>query len=486
MADTLNCPNCGAPLDYKGSDPIIRCPYCNTSVVVPENLRAKPTFSSKPSNFTLTGSGDMGSLLQKARRIKEVKDLAQTGRIEEAISLYREITDSSRTDAEAAVQGLSEGRPIMLTDLSARSMAARGISVGSMSAQAPQYSTPAIQIQTPAGNTSNRAGCLVGCFVTGLTLFILAVTLIPIFASSIPMLVSSQNMPSIAMTMLPEISTSVPAIIPTVHTFAQQQWSFGDKGTGPGLFDDPRAIAVDPQSGTIFVANYQGGRVQAFDEKGKFITQWNVGDKKTIIQGMAADHKGNLFIASGGTVYRYNSESGELLSSYKPQGNNNIYYYEGVVAAPDGTIYVVGEGENIVHLNISGKILKTIPAAISSISGDSELDSHMAIDGEGNIYLLGTFNNAVFKFGPDGKYIDKFGGDGDNPGEFRAPHAIAVDGKGNIFVSDFKGIQAFSPDGRYSDVIDVTGAAFGMTFDDQGNLYITTNQNKVTKFTISK
>ena len=42
MPDTFNCPNCGAPLDYKGSDPIIRCPYCYISVVVPENLRAKP------------------------------------------------------------------------------------------------------------------------------------------------------------------------------------------------------------------------------------------------------------------------------------------------------------------------------------------------------------------------------------------------------------------------------------------------------------
>ena len=43
MLDTFSCPNCGAPLDNHGSDPMVRCPYCHTSVVVPKNLRDKPT-----------------------------------------------------------------------------------------------------------------------------------------------------------------------------------------------------------------------------------------------------------------------------------------------------------------------------------------------------------------------------------------------------------------------------------------------------------
>lgn len=42
MLDTFSCPNCGAPLDNHGSDSMVRCPYCNTSVVVPKSLREKP------------------------------------------------------------------------------------------------------------------------------------------------------------------------------------------------------------------------------------------------------------------------------------------------------------------------------------------------------------------------------------------------------------------------------------------------------------
>jgi sugar lactone lactonase YvrE len=137
-------------------------------------------------------------------------------------------------------------------------------------------------------------------------------------------------------------------------------------------------------------------------------------------------------------------------------------------------------------MDAEGKVLSTIPEAISSITGDSELNSKIAVDGEGNIFVLGTFNDAVFKFGPNGKYINKFGTDGDKPGQFRAPYAIAVDGKGNVYVSDFKGIQVFDNEGQYIDVIDVQGFCFGMAFDDEGKLYITTNENKILKFAISK
>jgi DNA-binding beta-propeller fold protein YncE len=288
-------------------------------------------------------------------------------------------------------------------------------------------------------------------------------------------------MPAIVQTILPAVSTSMPAL---PHGFAQQELSFGGEGTGPGLFTDPRAIAVDPASGNIYVADYEGGRVQAFDAQGKFITQWQVGDKKTIIMGMTADHKGNVFVATG-DIYRYDGSTGKLLDQIK--ADDTIFTYDDVVAAADGTLYAIGGGgETVIHLDTSGKIISTIPNAVSTVSGDSELDSKIAVDGENNVYLLGTFNNAVFKFGPSGKYLNKFGSDGDQPGQFRAPDTIAVDGQGNVYVSDFKGIQVFDKDGRYVDVISLDGACFGMAFDDQGKLYITTNVNKIIRFAISK
>ena len=36
---TLHCPSCGAPILPKGADAVVSCPYCHTSVIMPEALR---------------------------------------------------------------------------------------------------------------------------------------------------------------------------------------------------------------------------------------------------------------------------------------------------------------------------------------------------------------------------------------------------------------------------------------------------------------
>jgi len=132
---------------------------------------------------------------------------------------------------------------------------------------------------------------------------------------------------------------------------------------------------------------------------------------------------------------------------------------------------------------VNGKVTRTIPGAISSASGDSELNTRVATDGLGNIYALGTFNNAVFKFGPDGKFLTRFGKQGNEPGQISAGHAIAVDGKGRVFVADIKGVQVFDSDGRYLTVFKPDGVASGMVFNDKNELLIAA-RNKVVKFAL--
>ena len=41
MAQTFNCPSCGAPLEPDGDTPTIHCKYCNESVIVPADLRSQ-------------------------------------------------------------------------------------------------------------------------------------------------------------------------------------------------------------------------------------------------------------------------------------------------------------------------------------------------------------------------------------------------------------------------------------------------------------
>jgi hypothetical protein len=264
------------------------------------------------------------------------------------------------------------------------------------------------------------------------------------------------------------------------NTFANELLVFGSEGIGPGMFNDARSIAVDG-AGRIYVGEYTGGRIQVFDPAGKFLSQWNIGDRKTLIRGMAADRKGTVYVVSGGRIDRYNGETGEKLGQvdYARSGADDV------TVGADGGLVAAWHGgkDDIVTFDSNGRTLLTVPAAISTASGDSELSMRVAVDGAGYIYALGRFNDAIFKFGRDGKFMNRFGGGGDQPGQIRAGYSIAVDGYGRVYVGDMKGIQVFDANGRYLTLLTQKGMAFGMVFNDKNELFVVA-RDRVIKYAV--
>ncbi len=253
------------------------------------------------------------------------------------------------------------------------------------------------------------------------------------------------------------------------NSFATVLVEFGSEGIGPGMFTDARSIAVDG-AGQIYVGEYTGGRIQVFDPAGKFLTQWSIGDRKTLLRGLAADRKGTVYAVHGGGIDRYRGETGEKLGEVEYARSG----FDDVTTTPDGGLVAAWQSnrDDIVTFDSNGKVVRTIPAAISSASGESELSMRVAADGAGYIYALGRFNDAVFKFGRDGKFINRFGNGGDQPGQLRSAYSIAVDGYGRVYVGDMKGIQVFDANGRYLTVLGLQGIAFGMVFNDKNELFV--------------
>ncbi|HEV8589330.1 MAG TPA: hypothetical protein VGQ72_10685 [Pyrinomonadaceae bacterium] len=264
------------------------------------------------------------------------------------------------------------------------------------------------------------------------------------------------------------------------NSFATVVQTFGSEGIGAGMMTDARSIATDGQ-GNIYVGEYQGGRVQVFDAQGKFITQWMV-DRKMPLRALAADRRGTVYVVQHGTITRYEGQSGRSLGDVAYSDGSG---FDDVHTTPDGGLVCAWYSgrDDIVRFDAQGNVVRTIRAAVSTVADRSELDTRVAIDGLGNIYALGTFAEAVFTFSPEGKFLNRFGGSGDQPGQFRAGHAIAVDGKGRVFVSDVKGVQVFDSDGRYLTVFKPDGPAFGMVFNDKNELLVAA-RNKVIKFAL--
>jgi sugar lactone lactonase YvrE len=469
MSDTtklLICPACGAPLDPQPGEVTLKCGYCGNSVALPQSLRAPISHG----DFVTSSTGfDLNKMIGQAERMKEVVDLIHRGNKIGAIKVYREITGMGLKESKEAIEAIEAGRPIAM-DLGTQ-----------VSVSGQTYAQPTITVNA----RGSKLGLWLGCGITVLVLVIIAGALIPVLAT----------VPFIAALVGPSREIKIPgnesgepiAIqIPGMESaasFATEMLTFGGKGSGPGLFDDPRYVAVDG-AGNIYVGDYQDGRVQVFDGQGQFQRQINIGD--TILRGMAASPGGDLYLAYDGKVNIFNS-------SGQPQGTLAYDgYMDSIALGADGSLYAVTDGETLLRFNPDGSLSLEIPDAVSSISNDSELDTKIAVDGLGNLYALGTFNSAVFRFDPTGKFLDRFGGKtttpagGVDPGRFQAVDAIAVDGYGRVFVSDIWGIQMFGSDGQYLDFLKIEGVAFGMAFDLQNNLYIASNAGQVFKFEIEK
>ena len=444
MSQTFSCPKCAAPLDYDGgNDFTIRCPFCDNSVIVPEELR---------------GPADVPS--GHAKELGEIAFLARSGNKIEAIKLYRATFGGGLKEAKDAVEGIAANKNIVATLTRTEPVSGKAlVSIGALSM------APVIAI------------FVIACLAIGLGIF---AAFAPVQVANLIGLESTAT-PTRAVATRTPVPTPTPPPTPT-PSIATVALKFGGEGTGAGLFTDARSLSVDG-AGNIYVGEYKGARVQVFDASGKFITQWNAGDSNTRLQSLAADRKGTVYAVVDGKIARYEGASGKPLGALSyPDGDG---FYNITIAADGGLIGMWSEGreglitsikghrDDLVRFTPDGQVAKVIRGVISEQTGSAELNNYVAIDGLGNLYIIGgVFEPAVFKFTPEGKYVNKFGTKGNGPGQFNSPRAIAVDNQSRVYVADVRGIQVFDGNGRYLATFTVDGSATEMTINDKNELFV--------------
>jgi len=128
--------------------------------------------------------------------------------------------------------------------------------------------------------------------------------------------------------------------------------SWGKKGTGPGEFDIPHALAFDSQ-GRLFVADRGNNRIQIFDQNGKFVDQWPQFSRPS---GIFIDRHDVIYVADSesGSVakdhaawkrgIRIGSAKDGSLAAFIPDPNTDPNYMgtsaaEGIAADANGVIY---------------------------------------------------------------------------------------------------------------------------------------------------
>jgi ribosomal protein L7/L12/DNA-binding beta-propeller fold protein YncE len=387
----------------------------------------------------------LAETIQQANSMVEIVQLVQSGQEDAAIQLYQRAFDASFAEAQQAVHQISLG----------------------VTADTPVITIQTSSLDIPSRTIAKTTAGVVGgatCLGISLTVIIILATLIPVLFA-----LASSGGP------LEGLWNQINPV-----AFARVSSSFGEQGSGPGLFDDPRSIAIDP-SGDLFIANYSDGRVQKFDSSGEYQFLWNIGDE-AYPQGMAADRAGNVYIVAHGQIGKFDGATGRSLGQFG--GIGDIWLYS-IAATADGGLLVAADSEDILRFDVDGNLAFNLAEVPGSQTGDPDGVEDIAVDGVGNMYLLTDSDQPILKYSPQGRILARFGSEGDEQGQLLAPSAIAVDGQGRIYVSDFSGIQVFAPDGRFLDSINVEGYAFDMAFNQQGELWVVSNLPKIIKYQIA-
>jgi sugar lactone lactonase YvrE len=233
-------------------------------------------------------------------------------------------------------------------------------------------------------------------------------------------------------------------------------------GSVSGLQVDPDGVHIwaADRCGTNSCATSDVDPIVKLDSQGNVVTSFG-GGMLVWPHGLHVDADGNVWVTDaraananelgtnpdaaglGHRVIKF-SPTGEVLLTIGTGGQpgeppGGLFEPNDVLVAPNGDIFV-GEGHNAQFVTDP-----TQPGAISRIS----------------------------KYSADGTFLKSFGTFGFDPGQFRGPHALAMDSQGRLFVSDRGNnrIQIFDQEGNLLEVWMQFSRISGLHIDANDVLY---------------
>ncbi len=253
----------------------------------------------------------------------------------------------------------------------------------------------------------------------------------------------------------------------------EYQTQFGSAGTGDGQFKFPFGIAVEPSTGDIVVADREQARIQEFSSTGTFIRAFGYG------------------VSNGESKFEICTS--ECHAGVGGSGEGQLYRPDGITLDSSGNIWTVDENDDRVEeYNEKGERLQQFGIK-GSEPGQIAEPVDIAYD-NGNLYITEAKNQRVQEFSTSGSYITGFGSEGTGNGQFNIPYAITAGPKsGNLYVTDRENnrVEEFTSAGRFATTFGIKGkgngeieAPTGIVATGNETVYVTDHYNeRVQKWT---
>jgi DNA-binding beta-propeller fold protein YncE len=220
------------------------------------------------------------------------------------------------------------------------------------------------------------------------------------------------------------------------------QW--GRKGSGPGEFNSPIAVALD-RGNNLYVADSSNNRIQKLSPTGEPLAQFQFQSP----YALALDQQGNTYVADRGGDGRIQklSPDGHPIAQWGGRGSSDL---TSLALDQEGNIYVADiRNHSVRKLSPTGELV----AEWTSVGGRPfDLPWSVAVDRAGNIYVADLLadcrrGNCLFrdhriqKLSPTGELLAEWGGTGSDPGQFRGFLHVAVDNLDNLYVANSGRVQ---------------------------------------------
>ena len=186
-------------------------------------------------------------------------------------------------------------------------------------------------------------------------------------------------------------------------------------------FVEVAGVATDSQD-RVYAFNRGEHPMIVFDRDGRFLTAWG--------EGVFTNAHG-IHIGPDDRIYCADN-----------------FDHTVRVFTPDGTLVRI-LGEKDMPSDTGFTAWET---PVQRAAGPFNMVTNVALAPDGSLYVSDGYGNArVHKFAADGTLQFSWGEPGSGPGQFRLPHAIAVDRRGSVYVADRENsrIQVFTAAGEY-------------------------------------
>ncbi len=187
-------------------------------------------------------------------------------------------------------------------------------------------------------------------------------------------------------------------------------------------------------------------------------------------------------------IFQFDKQ-GNILTQF---GAGMFEWPHGIDVDDDGNIWIADargnegrrRGHQVIKFSPEGVVLLRLGTAGVAGRTRTTLDqpNDVLVAPNGDIFVgdghPGNGNNRIVKYSSDGRYLMEWGETGSNPGEFRTPHALAMDDDGLLYVGDRSNrrIQVFEQDGTFVRDFYNMGRASGITIRNN-RLYVADSES---------